>query len=231
MMLTVEMNVIMYVNHVVFSSTWILQAYTGADDDRSPYATRVAPNIDAHYHQHVFSYRIDPMIDGIKNAVLEADIQTLDAPTGSKENFAGNGFYVKETRLANETGRQYDLSKERRWRIVNTQKRHYSSGKEVGYSLGIKGGVVPTLGKDDSWLLTRAPFLKNTLWVCRDIEGENQGSERVYPAGKYVPLTRETPADSVGNWVKNEQPTDGEDILVYFNIGTTHIPRPEDWPV
>ncbi|KAF7784980.1 hypothetical protein Agabi119p4_1145 [Agaricus bisporus var. burnettii] len=211
--------------------TGILQVYVGADGERSPYATTVAPNVNAHYHQHVFSYRLDPMIDGIKNTVIEADVEMLDAPTGSKENFAGNGFYTKETRLATETGRQYDISKERRWRIVNPQKRHYSSGKEVGYSLGIKGGVVPMLAKDDSWLAKRAPFLKNALWVCRDVEGGEDGSERVYPAGKYVPLTRETPADSVGNWVKDEQPTDGEDILVYFNIGTTHIPRPEDWPV
>lgn len=94
----------------------------------------------------------------------------------------------------------------------------------------MKGGVAPTLAKDDSWIVTRAPFLKNTLWVCRDVEGE-KGSERVYPAGRYIPQTRTTPADSVGNWVKDGQSTDGEDILVYFNIGTTHIPRPEDWPV
>lgn len=209
----------------------ILQIYVGNDGEPSPHGTTVAPNLNAHYHQHIFSYRLDPMIDGIKNTVIEADVHTLDAPTGSKENFAGNGFYTKETRLANETGRPYDLSKERRWRIVNTQRQHYSTGKEVGYSLGIKGGVLPTLAKDDSWLVTRAPFVKNALWVCRDVEGDDQGSERVYPAGKYVPQTRETPADSVGNWVKDEQPTDGEDILVYFTVGTTHIPRPEDWPV
>ncbi|XP_006453965.1 hypothetical protein AGABI2DRAFT_196562 [Agaricus bisporus var. bisporus H97] len=211
--------------------TGILQIYVGADGEQSPYATTVAPNLNAHYHQHIFSYRLDPMIDGIKNTVIEADVEMLDAPTGSKDNFAGNGFHTKETRLATETGRQYDISKERRWRIVNPQRRHYSTGKEVGYSLGIKGGVISPMAKDDSWLMTRAPFVKNALWVCRDVEGEENGSERVYPAGKYVPQTRETPTDSIGNWVKGENPTDGEDILVYFTVGTTHIPRPEDWPV
>jgi len=170
------------------------------------------------------------MIDGLKNTVIESDVLPLDHPTGSEKNFAGNGFYSADTRLSTETGRSYDITKERRWRIVNPQRHHYSSGKEVGYTIGVKGGVVPTMVKDDSWVVTRAPFLKKDLWVCRDVEGE-KGSERLYPAGRYVPQTRTTPADSIGNWVKNGQPTDGEDILVYFNIGTTHIPRPEDWPV
>ncbi|XP_006453962.1 hypothetical protein AGABI2DRAFT_113718 [Agaricus bisporus var. bisporus H97] len=87
------------------------------------------------------------------------------------------------------------------------------------------------MAKDDSWFMIRAPFVKNALWVCRDVEGGENGSERVYPAGKYVPQTRQTPTDSIGNWVKDEKHTDGEDILVYFTVGTTHIPRPEDWPV
>jgi len=211
--------------------TGILQVYIGADGEPSPHGTTVAPNVNAHYHQHIFSFRVDPMIDGIKNTVIEDNVLTLEAPTGSAENFAGNGFYTKETRLTTETGRPYDISQERRWRIVNPQKRHYSSGKEVGYMLGLKGAIVPTLAKNDSWVVKRAPFLRHDLWVCRDVEGEKGPSERVYPAGKYVPQTRDIPEDSVGNWVKGEQPIDGEDILVYFNIGTTHIPRPEDWPV
>ncbi|KAF5352380.1 hypothetical protein D9756_006147 [Leucocoprinus leucothites] len=210
--------------------TGVLQVYVGADNEPNPHGTTIAPNINAHYHQHIFCYRIDPMVDGLKNTVIESDVHPLDAPTGSKENFAGNGFYSADTRLATETGRPYNIDKERRWRIVNTQRRHYSTGKEVGYTIGLKGGVAPTLANDDSWIVKRAPFLKNTLWVCRDVEGE-KGSERVYPGGRYMPQTRDTPADSIGNWVKGGQSADGEDILVYFNIGTTHIPRPEDWPV
>ncbi|KAJ3558405.1 hypothetical protein NP233_g11516 [Leucocoprinus birnbaumii] len=210
--------------------TGVLQVYVGADNEPNQHGTTVAPNVNAHYHQHIFCYRVDPMVDGLKNTVIESDVLPIEAPTGSKENFAGNGFYSSETRLTSEGGRPYDINKERRWRIVNPQRRHYSSGKEVGYTIGLKGGVAPTLAKDDSWIMKRAPFLRNTLWVCRDVEGE-KGSERVYPGGRYMPQTRDTPADSIGNWVKEGQATEGEDIIVYFNIGTTHVPRPEDWPV
>ncbi|KAJ3488074.1 hypothetical protein NLJ89_g11653 [Agrocybe chaxingu] len=56
-------------------------------------------------------------------------------------------------------------------------------------------------------------------------------SDGMWPAGKYVPQTREEPEDSVGSWVKGQMPVEDEDILVYVTVGTTHIPRPEDWPV
>jgi len=53
----------------------------------------------------------------------------------------------------------------------------------------------------------------------------------MWPAGKYVPQTRAPPADSIGEWVKGKESIENEDILVYVTVGTTHVPRPEDWPV
>ncbi|KAG6838225.1 hypothetical protein H0H87_003596 [Tephrocybe sp. NHM501043] len=81
----------------------------------------------------------------------------------------------------------------------------------------------------DSWAAKRAAFVTNALWVLRDIEGPKGG--RMWPAGKYVPQTRTEPEDSVGNWAKGGQKVDNEDIIVFITIGTTHIPKPEDWPV
>ena len=203
------------------------------DGEPTPFGTTVAPNIHAHYHQHIFNLRIDPMIDGLNNAVVESDIIPLDEPTGSTDNFAGNGFYVQDTTIAKETGRPYDFSKDRRWRIVNNARTHYASGKAAGYSIGIKGGALLLLAKPDSWIGKRAGLLMNTLWVVRDVEDVqgNGGSLRMWPAGKYVPQTREEPEDSVRGWVKNGQSVVDEDLLVFVTVGTTHIPRPEDWPV
>ena len=173
------------------------------------------------------------MIDGLNNTVVESDIIPLDELTGSTDNFAGNGFYVQDTTIAKETGRPYDFSKDRRWRIVNNARTHYASGKAAGYSIGIKGGALPLLAKPDGWIGKRAGLLTNTVWVVRDVEDVqvNEGSLRMWPAGKYVPQTREEPQDSVRGWVKNGQSVVDEDLLVFVTIGTTHIPKPEDWPV
>ncbi|KAF7350979.1 Amine oxidase [Mycena sanguinolenta] len=209
--------------------TGILQVYIAADGEKSPYSTVVAPNINAHYHQHIFSVRVDPMVDGLLNSVVETDIMPSVHPTGSSENFGGNAFTATDTVLKTESARDYEAGKERRWRIVNPARQHYSTGKDVGYALGVKGAAIQLLTQPDGWVGRRATFAKKPMWVCRDIEDTKGG--RMWPAGKYVPQTRNAPEDSIGNWVNGEKNIEKEDLLVYLTVGVTHIPRPEDWPV
>ncbi|KAI5998119.1 copper amine oxidase [Pisolithus albus] len=213
--------------------TGILQVYVAGSDEPTPYGTIVAPGINAHYHQHIFSVRVDPMLDGLQNSVIESEIVGLDAPTGSSENFAGNGFVIKDRVLKSQVedgARDFDWANERRWRIANLNKTHYASGKPVSYTIMMKGAVLPLLAKPDSWVARRASFAHKQLWVVRDEEGP-KGS-RLFPSGKYVPQTREEPEDSVGKWVKEGNGSiENEDIVLFLTLGATHIPRPEDWPV
>ncbi|KAF9535589.1 peroxisomal copper amine oxidase [Crepidotus variabilis] len=215
--------------------TGILSVFAVKDGEPTPFGTKVAPNINAHFHQHFFSVRVDPMIDGLKNTVIESDIIPLEAPTGSAENYAGNAFTQRDTPVAMEGGSSFDYAKDRRWRIVNRGKKHYSSQQYVGYTLGVKGGATPMMSKEDGWAAKRAKFLTNTVWVVKDVEQQDEkkgtGTTRMWPAGKYVPQTREEPEDSVGQWVKGGLDVVDEDLLVFLTLGTTHIPRPEDWPV
>jgi primary-amine oxidase len=202
--------------------TGILQTYVARDGEPNPYGTTVAPRVNAQNHQHLFSNRIDPMIDGLFNTVVETDIIPVpDAPTGSDANFAGNAFIAKDTELLNEAGRPYDFEKERRWRIVNPDRHHYSSGKSVGYAIGMKGGVTPLMARPDGWALKRAGFVKYPFWVLKDVEGPK--GNRMWPAGKYVPQTRDEPEDSLGQWVKGEKPVDKEDLLVYLTVGESWL--------
>lgn len=198
--------------------TGILQVYVADKDEPSPYGVHVAPSINAHNHQHLFSVRVDPMVDGLHNSIVESDIVPLpDAPTGSKWNHGGNAFIQQDTVLKTEVGRPYDYQKERRWKIVNPARKHYSSGKDVGYSIGMKAGVTPMMARLDSWTAKRATFLTNALWVCRDFEGNKGG--RMWPAGKYVPQTRVEPEDSVGKWVAGKQKVENEDVVLFLTIG------------
>ncbi|KAI0077943.1 hypothetical protein K474DRAFT_1660954 [Panus rudis PR-1116 ss-1] len=212
--------------------TGILQVYAKGQDEPNPFGTTVAPGINAQYHQHLFSVRVDPMIDGLSNTVVETDVLPLDAPTGSARNFAGNGFFTKETPITvqKDGARDYDLAKDRRWVITNPNHQHPYSKKDVGYVVGAKGGICRFLGQEDSWVAKRAGFTKKALWVVKDVEGP-KGS-RLYPSGKYVPGTRgEQTEDFITSWVQGEDNLEGEDLLLFLTVGTTHIPRPEDWPV
>ncbi|KAI0354494.1 copper amine oxidase, partial [Trametes cingulata] len=97
------------------------------------------------------------------------------------------------------------------------------------YTIMSKGATAPLMALDGSIVAKRAPFTQKPLWVVRDVEGPKGG--RMWPSGKYVPQTRETPPDSLSNWATGDDNLLGEDVLVYVTMGATHIPRPEDWPV
>ncbi|THH06001.1 hypothetical protein EW145_g4393 [Phellinidium pouzarii] len=212
--------------------TGVLQVYVKADNEATPYGTEIAKNINAHYHQHLFSLRVDPMIDGLNNSVEEVDVVPVSSPTGSSDNFAGNAFRTesKTLKTSAEGVRDYSFDRDRRWRIVNPNSaKHYSSGAAPGYSIMMKGAVQTLLAKEKSWVAKRAVFGTKALWVVKDKEGPD--GSRIWPSGKYVPQTRDEPAESIGPWAKENVSIDNEDILLYLTLGINHIPRPEDWPV
>ncbi|KAH9940012.1 peroxisomal copper amine oxidase [Epithele typhae] len=212
----------------------ILQVYAKAEEEPNPnpFGTTLAPGINAHYHQHIFSFRVDPMVDGLSNSVVETDVVPLpNAPTGSAANYAGNAFTTVNTPVtpASAGGREYDYTTDRRWAIVNPARVHPHSNRVAGYSIMSKGAGVPLMARPDSIIARRAPWAAKPVWVVRDEEGAKGG--RMWPSGKYVPQTRESPADSMAHWAKGDAKLTEEDILVYLTMGVTHIPRPEDWPV
>ena len=199
----------------------ILSVYMLAPDEpNSPFATQVAPRISGQYHQHIFSIRIDPMIDGLKNSVVETDVLPLPDPTGSQHNWAGNAFTIEDKviAVAKEGGRDYDLLKDRRWSIVNASRKHYSSGKHPGYALGYKGAVATLLAKSDAWVARRAGFAKKSLWVVKDVQGAAE--PRIWPAGRYVPQTMSPPEESVEKWATGDESLENEDLVIFSTIGT-----------
>ncbi|CAE6427598.1 unnamed protein product [Rhizoctonia solani] len=209
--------------------TGILNVYTLAEGEKATFGTQVAPRINAQYHQHLFSIRVDPMVDGINNTVVESDIKPYPHPTGSAENHAGNGFISVDTPVTKAGGRDYSHETDRRWRIVNPSRVHYSSGLPVAYSVGIGGATRGLLAQPGSWVRERAGFATKSLWVVPSEEASFGG--RRWPAGRHVPQTRTQPKDSVVEWSKNGESVDNKDILLFLTVGVNHVPRPEDWPV
>ncbi|GAA5964690.1 hypothetical protein JCM3765_004354 [Sporobolomyces pararoseus] len=207
--------------------TGILNTYTSAvGEEVSAFGTLVAPQVQAHHHQHLFSLRVDPMIDGLKNTVVESEVRAVEAPTGSDENWAGNGFFAtkKELKTTGEGARKADPLNGRQWSITNPNKKHYSSGASVGYKIVCKD-TPPLLPHPDSLVARRATFAKNTLWVTPYEDGQ------LYPAGKYPTQTPFAPEDSLEPWMKGDRSIANKDIVVWYTFGATHVPRPEDWPV
>lgn len=87
----------------------------------------------------------------------------------------------------------------------------------------------PMLIKEGAPVWKRAPFARHSFWVVPDMKAsDEEGTQRLFPAGKHVPQTVDEPADSISNWVTEGGSVRNEDILCFLTFGTTHIPRPED---
>jgi primary-amine oxidase len=184
------------------------------------YATEVAPGLGAPYHQHLFSARLDMTVDGVRNAVEETDAERVPMGEG---NPYGNAFRQRRTRLTRESQaqRRADGSVVRTWHVVNPEKQN-ALGQDVGYAL-LSEGKAGLLADEGSSIHARATFATNHLWVTRYDPAER------YPAGDFV---NQNPGGAgLPAWVQADRDIDGEDIVVWHTFGTTHFPRPEDWPV
>jgi primary-amine oxidase len=191
--------------------------YRGKD---YPYATEVAPGLGGPAHQHLFSARLDMMVDGLENAVEEIDVHGL--PVGP-ENPWGNAISRTITRVTRESegGRLADATRGRTWRVINPGKRNRFD-EPVAWTLFPQ--QAPTLIADpESPLAQRAGFASRQLWVTRYDHAER------YPAGDFV--NQHPGGGGVPAYAAADRDLDGTDIVLWHTFGPTHFPRPEDWPV
>lgn len=96
------------------------------------------------------------------------DAVASSAPVGSPENFYGNAFYAKRTRL--ETTAQamtdYNGATSRTWDMINKNKLNPHSGKPVSYKL-VSREVPGLLPKEGSLVWKRAAFARHAVHVTK----------------------------------------------------------------
>lgn len=195
--------------------------FTARYDDRiAPYASQVAPDLAAPYHQHLFNVRLDMAVDGDTNAVDEVEVERI--PMG-KDNPYGNAFRRRATRLRSERGaqRMAEPALARTWHVVNPQRRN-RLGDAPGYAL-IPEGQPVLLADEASAIHGRATFAARHLWVTRYHRDER------FPAGDLV--NQGPPGAGLPAYTRADRDLDGADLVLWHTFGLTHFPRPEDWPV
>lgn len=196
----------------------------------APYGTEVAPTINAHNHQHIFSLRVDPEVDGPNNSIVQNDAVPSEAPVGSPENPYGNGFYCKNTplRTSKEAAVNYCHETSRSWAITNPNSINPSAKKPVAYKI-LNNNCPGLLAKPGSVVHSRAAFARKSLWVVpyKDYE--------LFPAGDYVCQStgeeNHTHNKTILDWVARDESIENTDIVCYIQFGLTHFPRTEDFPI
>ena len=112
------------------------------------YGTLIAPQLNAHIHQHFFNVRLDMSVDGLSNSVYE--VNTEAEPRGA-DNPQSNAYFAKKTLLRNESEAQrtIDPLAGRYWLIANSSMKNYL-GQEVAYKLMPGENVLPFAHPDAS---------------------------------------------------------------------------------
>ncbi|KAK4687181.1 primary-amine oxidase, partial [Tremellales sp. Uapishka_1] len=211
--------------HLETRATGILSTAAIMPDELSPYGNVVSPGVLAPNHQHIFSFRIDPAIDGHENTVVQEENVPMpfDKKNPPKDNLYGVGYLVEKTPIKVAGWADAAPLNNRVFKITNPNKKNPISKRPLAYKL------VPTpsqmiLAHPDSVAYARAEFGAHHVWVTSYKDGE------LYSGGRYTNQSNGN-AEGIRSWVNRKDNTENTDIVLWHSFGLTHNPRVEDFPV
>jgi primary-amine oxidase len=197
-----------------------LPAGRESDSHRS-FGHLVAPGWVAPNHQHFFSFRLDFDIDGATpNRVLE--LETVRVPQG-RRNPRGLWFAMEERPLASEQQAQRNLhtAAARKWRVINPAVKN-ALGESVGYVLQPGEVAIP-------YAAARSPARRAAGFVGFQLWATPLHRDEMYAAGEFVNFGLLD--QGLPSWTRSNRPLLDTDIVLWYTLGVTHLPRPEEYPV
>ena len=200
--------------------TGIVNTSAIEEGETPKYGVLVAPQLNAHVHQHFFNFRLDMSVDGEANAVHE--VNTVAEPPGP-ENPHGNAFYPEITPLRTELEAQrvVDPMRGRYWVVTNPSIRN-ALGGPVGYKLMPGENILP-FAQPGASIMRRAGFMAKHLWVTSYAPDEVSATgpyPNQHPGGAGLP-----------EYTKDDRNVENTDLVLWYTLGYHHVPRPEDWPI
>lgn len=184
------------------------------------YGMVVAPSVLAASHQHIFSMRIDPAIDGHKNTIECCDTKLV--PRGPK-NPHGNGFYNSDTPIERSTAFDCDQSVNRFVKIVNENKINPVSMRPIGYKFAHCPSAL-LMAPPGTVANNRAQFGNHHFWVTKYKDNEFYGGGVWTNQASYE-------TGGVRDAVDRDESVRNDDVVLWHSFGLTHHVRPEDFPV
>ncbi|KAF2213612.1 hypothetical protein CERZMDRAFT_120834 [Cercospora zeae-maydis SCOH1-5] len=184
-----------------------------------PWGTVVHPGVLAAHHQHIFSLRVDPMIDGHQNRLVYEEAHAMPR---SELNPHGTGYYSKETLVEASGGYDVDYAANRTFKIQNVHKRNPINNKPVAYKIHVPP-FQKILADTESFNYKRAEFSDHNIYATKFRE------EELFAGGKYTNQSRG--GTGVRSWADRKDNIVDEDIVLFVQFGINHLPRIEDFPV
>ncbi|KAL4905593.1 hypothetical protein BDW74DRAFT_185119 [Aspergillus multicolor] len=184
-----------------------------------PWGTNVGPGVMAPFHQHMFSFRIDPAIDGHKNTVIYQDSVPMPA---DDQNPYLVGYTTKEEIIKTSSSASTSVESHRVFKIRNDAVINPITYKPVSYKLQASPAQM-LLADPRSFGYSRAVFATKPIWVTKYRDDE------LFAAGDFTNQSKNS--TGVEGWVSRNENVENEDLVLWHTFGLTHNPRIEDFPV
>ncbi|KAL9634221.1 MAG: hypothetical protein Q9164_004220, partial [Protoblastenia rupestris] len=191
-----------------------------------PWGTVIHPGVLAAHHQHIFSLRIDPCLDGPLNTLSSSEVHPMPP---SPFNPHGVGYYeTSTTPIPTTSGLDLNPDTNRVFKISNPTSLNPLTGTPVSYKIH-PPPFQKMLASPQSYHHKRAEFADHNLYLTKYRDGE------LYAGGKYTNQSRG--GAGVRAWANRKENVlgpagkEGADIVVWVQFGLQHVVRPEDWPV
>jgi primary-amine oxidase len=184
-----------------------------------PWGTVVHPGVLASHHQHIFSLRVDPMIDGHSNRLVYDEMVALPR---SDLNPHGVGYIAQETLVSTSGGYDANYDANRTFKIQNVHSRNPVNGKPVAYKIHAPP-FQKILADKESYHYKRAEFADHNIYALQYRDNE------LFAAGKYTNQSRG--GDGVRTWSARKDNIVDTDLVVFVQFALQHATRIEDFPV
>lgn len=170
-----------------------------------PWGTNVGPGVMAPFHQHMFSFRMDPAIDGHKNTVFYQD----SVPMPEDDNNPWKvGYTTEETVLRQSGTANTSVDRHRVFKIRNDSCVNPITYKPVSYKLMAAPSQM-LLASPRSFGVRRAMFATKPIWVTKYQDDE------LFAAGEFTNQSKES--DGVEKWVARNDNVENEDLVLWHS--------------
>ena len=200
-------------------ATGIVSTQPIDDGVEVPWGTVVHPGVLAVHHQHIFSLRIDPAIDGHQNRLVYDEVHPM---ARSDFNPHGVGYTVEETVVQESSGLDTNYDTGRTYQIQNASIKNPINGKPVGYRIHAPP-FQKIVADPNSFHHKRAEFADHNIYVTKYQDGE------LYAGGKYTNQSRG--GAGVRAWANRQDNVQDTDLVLFVQFGLQHATRVEDFPV
>lgn len=179
--------------------------YDNQNGETVPWGTNVGPGVMAPFHQHMFSLRIDPAIDGFKNTVYYEESVPLPE---DENNPYGVGYVTEQTVVKKSSSADTNIARHRVFKIRNDSIVNPITYKPVAYKLQTLASQM-LLASPNSFGYKRAKYATKPIWVTKYQDDE------LYPAGEFTNQSKSS--HGVEEWVSRNDQTENEDIVLWHS--------------